>query len=75
MSHTTDEGDHGGLSPDAAFSVLGDETRLRILRTLGDATDLLSFSELRERLGRPDSGQFNYQAVKRSCNAARWRTR
>lgn len=64
MSHTTDEGDHGGLSPDAAFSVLGDETRLRILRTLGEATDLLSFSELRERLGRPDSGQFNYHLGK-----------
>lgn len=60
MTRNADENDHAKLSPDAAFSILGDETRLRILRTLGEATGSLSFSELRERLGRPDSGQFNY---------------
>lgn len=58
-----------------AFEVLGHETRLAILLTLWEAqnpggpvsepTDVtLSFSDLRERLGRPDSGQFNYHLKK-----------
>lgn len=47
-------------SPDEAFSVLGNETRLSILRVLGDADDRVAFSELRERVGMRDSGQFNY---------------
>lgn len=48
------------LSPDEAFSVLGNETRLTILHTLAEADDRLSFSELRARVGMRDSGQFNY---------------
>ena len=58
-----------------AFELLGNETRLAILLTLwaaqepgrpvSDAEDVVvSFSELRERLGRPDSGQFNYHLTK-----------
>lgn len=48
-----------------AFSVLGNETRLSVLLTLWDAYEpwdeegAVPFSELRERLGRPDSGRFN----------------
>ncbi|MFC7076652.1 winged helix-turn-helix domain-containing protein [Haloarcula halophila] len=52
------------LSPDEAFAVLGDETRLGILRTLGEATEPLPFSALRERVGVRDSGQFNYHLEK-----------
>lgn len=54
-----------GLDPDDAFTLLADETRVRILRALGDAggpngSAPLSFSELRERAGVAESGRFNY---------------
>lgn len=52
------------LPPDDAFSVLGNETRMEILRTLGDADESLPFSELRDRVGIKDSGQFNYHLDK-----------
>lgn len=45
---------------EAAFEALADETRLDVLRTLVDADEDLSFSELRERTGVEDSGRFNY---------------
>jgi len=48
------------LPPDEAFAVLGNETRMGILRALGDADGPLSFSELRDRVGTRDSGRFNY---------------
>lgn len=47
-------------SLDDAFSALGDEHRIRILRELGEADDPLSFSDLRSRVDLRDSGQFNY---------------
>ncbi|MFB6173442.1 MAG: ArsR/SmtB family transcription factor [Halobacteriales archaeon] len=50
----------GALSPDEAFAVLGNDTRMAILRALGEAEKPLSFSELRDRVGMGDSGQFNY---------------
>ncbi|MDY6819501.1 MAG: helix-turn-helix domain-containing protein [Halobacteriales archaeon] len=53
-------GDGGMLPPDDAFSALGNETRMEILRTLGEADEPLTFSALRERVGMRDSGQFNY---------------
>lgn len=49
---------------EAAFSLLADETRLDILRQLYAADNALSFSELRERVGIRDSGQFNYHLGK-----------
>lgn len=52
------------LAPDEAFAVLGDETRMAILRRLGEADEALSFSELRARVGMRDSGQFNYHLGK-----------
>ena len=48
------------LSPDEAFAVLGKETRMEVLKVLGDAEEPLSFSEIRERLGIDDPGQVNY---------------
>jgi DNA-binding transcriptional ArsR family regulator len=54
------DGDSDRLSPDDAFATLGNETRLGILQALGRAEGDLSFSELRDRVGVEDSGQFNY---------------
>lgn len=58
-----------GLSPDEAFALLGNETRIAILRSLWDASEPfadapVSFSDLRERAGVRDSGQFNYHLEK-----------
>lgn len=56
----------GTLSPDEAFALLGDETRVAILRALWEAhdpfagDDAVSFSDLRERVGDVDSARFNY---------------
>lgn len=53
-------------SPEDAFSVLGDETRLSILFELArvaserGAEATVSFSALRDRVGVTDSGRFNY---------------
>jgi len=52
--------DDGGLSPDEAFGLLANETRMSILRTLWDADEALPFSRLLERAGADDSGNFNY---------------
>ena len=38
------------LSPDAAFERLGNEARIKILRTLGEADGPLSFTEVRDRV-------------------------
>ena len=70
MTRTTSEnGDQDrGLSPDDAFAILGNDTRLSILRALweeyepfSDPSDVgLSFAELQQRVGPVDSGNFNY---------------
>ena len=61
--------DPGIGSFDEIVSVVGDETRLRILVALARAVDDegasgLSFSELREQVGVADSGRFNYHLEK-----------
>ncbi|MBX0324154.1 helix-turn-helix domain-containing protein [Halomicroarcula sp. F13] len=61
---TDEDAAEATLAPDEAFAVLGDETRIGILRALGAAEEPLSFSELRERVGVDDSGQFNYHLEK-----------
>ncbi|WP_435365491.1 winged helix-turn-helix domain-containing protein [Haloarchaeobius sp. DYHT-AS-18] len=54
------------VSHGAAFALLGNETRVAILRELWtSATEgPVPFSELRERVGMRDSGQFNYHLMK-----------
>lgn len=54
------------LSPDEAFGVLGNQTRIKILQTLGEAGygESLSFSELRDRVDIPQGRQFNYHLDK-----------
>lgn len=64
MSSASEGGDSQVLEPTDAFSVLGNETRMTILRILGEADNELSFSELRDRVGVSDSGQFNYHLGK-----------
>jgi hypothetical protein len=68
--------DEGGMTPEEAFTILGDETRLNILRALwtagalheyddiDDSASTLSFSELRRRVGVDDNGRFNYHLSK-----------
>lgn len=48
------------LSPDDAFAVLGNDVRIGILRTLGEAAEPLAFSELYDRLPIEDTSRFNY---------------
>lgn len=50
----------GTLAPEEAFSVLGNDVRMELLRVLGEADAALSFSELRDRVGVDDPGRFNY---------------
>lgn len=60
--------DEGGDHLDDVFALLGNETRMGILRELWDvrepflptAENALSFTDLRERVGVSDPGQFNY---------------
>lgn len=50
-----------GRSADAAFSLLGEATRMTILQRLWAAdADVVAFAELRKRVGARDSGRFNY---------------
>lgn len=60
MTSDVDGSDDTTLAPDDAFAVLGNETRMEILQTLGAADSPLPFSELRGRVGMLDSGRFNY---------------
>lgn len=51
-------------SPEEAFGVLGDATRVRILQTLGTARGPLAFSELFDRIEYGDSSNFSYHLEK-----------
>ena len=52
------------LSPEEAFVVLGNETRLKILQVLGDHGGVMSFTALRNAVGIRQGGQFNYHLDK-----------
>ena len=52
------------VAADAAFELLGNETRLGVVRALFAADGPLSFSALRAAVGVRDSGQFNYHLDK-----------
>lgn len=64
MTSDSPAGEDAYHTPTVAFSVLGSETRLKILQVLGEADGPLSFSTLRETVGTADSGQFNYHLHK-----------
>lgn len=50
----------GTPDPTRVFQLLGDETRLAIVRALATAEGPVEFSALRDRVGAADSGRFNY---------------
>lgn len=52
------------LAPGDAFNVLGNETRMEILRILAEAEAPLSFSDLYDRGSVADSGNFTYHLDK-----------
>lgn len=52
------------LPPDEAFAVLGDETRIEILRVLGESNGPVSFTALRNAVGLRQGRQFNYHLDK-----------
>jgi len=59
------EANEEGLSPDEAFWLLGDEMRTAILQAVWESSgETITFSEIRERAGSPDSGKFNYHLNK-----------
>ncbi len=64
MPPASDDQERTPPSPDTAFATLGDETRMEILQTLGEAEESLSFSELHTRVSVRDSGRFNYHLDK-----------
>lgn len=57
---TASDRDDRRLTPEEAFSLLGNPTRLAILRTLWEADRPVPFSELRRGVAVDDSGRFNY---------------
>jgi hypothetical protein len=59
---TTDNGgaEDSTLSPDEAFSVLGSEVRLAVLRVLSAADGPLTYAELYERVEYDDPSNFSY---------------
>ncbi|MFC5367193.1 DUF7351 domain-containing protein [Salinirubrum litoreum] len=66
-----DIGDFESISMEDAISILGEQTRMKIIVELGKAWDernhqqqKLRFSELMEAVGVTDSGQFNYHLDK-----------
>lgn len=64
MTRESHAEDSTALAPDAAFKLLGNETRMDILQTLGEADGPLSFTELRDRVGIRQGAQFNYHLDK-----------
>lgn len=54
----------GEIPADEAFSVLGNETRVDVLRALWAVDGPLSFAELRDRVVPHDTGNFNYHLGK-----------
>lgn len=64
MTADTDEGETNALSLDDAFAALGNETRIQILQALAEPDSPLSFTEVRDRVGIRQGGQFNYHLDK-----------
>jgi len=61
---TTDDTAASGVSPDEAFALVADETRLGILRTLNQADRPLAFSTLFERSEYDTRSNFSYHLDK-----------
>lgn len=64
MRSKPDGPEEARLTADEAFAALGNETRVHILRALWETDDPLTYSDLKERVGMRNSGQFNYHLDK-----------
>jgi hypothetical protein len=64
MTNDSETGEATPLSPDEAFSVLGDQARLGILRALAAADGPLAYAELSDAVEYDDSSNFSYQLDK-----------
>lgn len=64
MTYETELDEPTTLPPDDAFALLGNETRVRILQTLGEAGEPLAFSELFERVEYDTTANFSYHLEK-----------
>ena len=64
MTKESDRREARAISPEEAFAVLGEKTRLEILRALGDAGGPLAFSELFERVEYETTANFSYHLDK-----------
>lgn len=60
MSSIPEDSEDPVLSPDDAFGVLGNETRMEILRTLSGADEPLGFADLFDRVAYDESSNFSY---------------
>ena len=56
--------DSEGLAPAEAFSILGNETRLAILRELWEVDEPMAYGELRSAVAPDDRGNFHYHLGK-----------
>lgn len=56
-------GEESAMSPDDAFAAVGDETRIEILRAIGEADEPLTYAELFDRVDY-DSTNFHYHLKK-----------
>lgn len=64
MESSDSPADGPALSPDDAFSVLGNETRMNILQTLAQADEPLSWSAIKAAVDVRDGGNFTYHLEK-----------
>lgn len=64
MSIDTGDESHTTASPDEAFAILGNETRLAILRSLGASDEPVGFTDLRKQVGLGTGSEFNYHLEK-----------
>ena len=59
MTYEEELSDPTRLAPDEAFTIVGNETRIQILQTLGEADEPLVFSELYDRVEYDTTANFN----------------
>ena len=64
MTTDTETEAHRVISPEEAFTVLGDQARFEILQALGKADDSVGYSDLFERIEYNDRSNFSYHLDK-----------
>ncbi len=64
MDAPVDSAEIEGIPAEEAFAILGNETRLEVLRTLWEAEGPCSFADLRRKVAPGDKGNFSYHLGK-----------